>query len=188
MYDFIDNALGKAIPYGIYDIDKNEGWVNVGISSDTAKFAVSSIRIWWEQMGQYCYSNAKELLITADGGGSNSSRSRLWKVELQNFANDIQKQIRVCHFPPGTSKWNKIEHKLFSFISMNWPGRPLTSIQVIINLIGATKSKSGLKVKTSFDENIYEKGIKFTDNEFEKINVKKEDFHGDWNYVIAPNY
>jgi transposase len=186
VYDFIDSALGKAIPYGVYDIDRNEGWVNIGISSDTAKFAVSSIRTWWEEMGKKCYSESKELLITADGGGSNSSRSRLWKLEIQKFSNDTKMHIRVCHFPPGTSKWNKIEHKLFSFISMNWRGRPLTSIQVIINLIGATKSKSGLKVKTSLDENIYEKGIKITDEEFEKINVQRDNFHGDWNYVIMP--
>lgn len=186
VYDFIDSALGKAIPYGIYDIERNEGWVNVGISSDTAKFAVSSIRTWWEEMGRICYPNAKELLITADGGGSNSSRSRLWKMEIQKLSNDTKMNIRVCHFPPGTSKWNKIEHKLFSFISMNWRGRPLTSIQVIINLIGATKSKTGLKVKTSLDENIYEKGIKITDEEFREINIEKDDFHGDWNYVITP--
>jgi transposase len=186
VYDFIDTALGKAIPYGIYDIDRNEGWVNIGISSDTAKFAVSSIRTWWEEMGKECYPDSKGLLITADGGGSNSSRSRLWKLEIQKFSNDTKMHIRVCHFPPGTSKWNKIEHKLFSFISMNWRGRPLTSLQVVINLIGATKSKTGLKVKTSLDENIYEKGIKITDEEFEKINVQRDDFHGDWNYVITP--
>jgi hypothetical protein len=186
VYDFIDSALGKAIPYGIYDIERNEGWVNVGISSDTAKFAVSSIRIWWEEMGRICYPKAKELLITADGGGSNSSRSRLWKMEIQKLSNDTKLNIRVCHFPPGTSKWNKIEHKLFSFISMNWRGRPLTSIQVVINLIGATKSKTGLKVKTSLDENIYEKGIKITDEEFREINIEKDDFHGDWNYIITP--
>ena len=186
VYDFIDSALGKAIPYGIYDIDRNEGWVNIGISSDTAKFAVSSIRTWWEEMGKECYPDSKELLITADGGGSNSSRSRLWKLEIQKFSNDTKMHVRVCHFPPGTSKWNKIEHKLFSFISMNWRGRPLTSIQVVVNLIGATKSKSGLKVKTSLDENIYEKGIKITDEEFEKINVQRDSFHGDWNYIIIP--
>ena len=185
VYDFIDTALGKAIPYGIYDINKNEGWVNIGISSDTAKFAVCSIRTWWNEMGKVCYPHAKELLITADGGGSNSSRSRLWKLEIQKFSNDIKMDIRVCHFPPGTSKWNKIEHKLFSFISMNWRGRPLTSIQLIISLIGATKSKSGLKVKTSLDENIYEKGIKITDEVFNKINVEKDNFHGEWNYVIT---
>lgn len=186
VYDFIDSALGKAIPYGVYDIDRNEGWVNIGISSDTAKFAVSSIRTWWEEMGKVCYPGAKELLITADGGGSNSSRSRLWKTEIQKFSDETKMQIRVCHFPPGTSKWNKIEHKLFSFISMNWRGRPLTSIQLVINLIGATKSKTGLKVKTSLDENIYEKGIKITDEEFEKISIQKDNFHGDWNYVIKP--
>jgi hypothetical protein len=187
VYDFIDTALGKAIPYGIYDIDKNEGWVNIGISSDTAKFAVSSIRTWWDNMGKVCYPDAQELLITADGGGSNSSRSRLWKIEIQKFVNETNISVRVCHFPPGTSKWNKIEHKLFSFISMNWRGRPLTSIQLIISLIGATKSKSGLKVKTSFDENIYEKGIKISDEELRTINIKKNIFHGEWNYVIAPS-
>jgi Rhodopirellula transposase DDE domain len=134
VYDFIDSAPGKAIPYGVYDIDRNEGLVNIGISSDTAKFAVSSIRTWWEEMGKICYPGSKELLITADGGGSNSSRSRLWKLEIQKFSDDTKMQIRICHFPPGTSKWNKIEHKLFSFISMNWRGRPLTSLQVVINL------------------------------------------------------
>jgi len=187
VYDFIDKKLGKAVPYGIYDIYKNEGWVNVGISKDTAKFAVLSIRTWWEQMGKLCYPNAKELLITADGGGSNSSRSRLWKMEIQNFSDETGMQVRVCHFPPGTSKWNKIEHKLFSFISMNWRGKPLTSLQVIVNLIGATKSKSGLKIKTSIDENIYEKGLKVSDEEFKKINIEKEGFHGEWNYVIKPS-
>jgi hypothetical protein len=187
VYDFANTALGKAIPYGVYDINNNEGWVNVGISKDTAKFAVISIRTWWDQMGKKCYPYANELLITADGGGSNSSRSRLWKLEIQKFADDTQMQIRVCHFPPGTSKWNKIEHKLFSFISMNWRGKPLTTLQVIVNLIGVTKSKSGLKVSASIDENIYEKGIKVNDEEFDKINIKKEDFHGEWNYVIVPS-
>ena len=186
VYDFIDKALGKAIPYGVYDIDKNEGWVNIGISRDTAKFAVSSIRTWWEEMGKHYYPGATGLLITADGGGSNFSRSRLWKSEIQKFSSDAKLKIRVSHFPPGTSKWNKIEHKLFSFISMNWRGRPLTSIQVVVNLIGATGSKSGLKVKASFDETIYEKGIKITNEEFGKINIKKELFHGEWNYEIMP--
>jgi transposase len=186
VYDFVDKKLGKAIPYGIYDMYKNVGWVNVGISKDTAKFAVLSIRTWWEKMGKLCYSNVKELLITADGGGSNSSRSRLWKMEIQKFSNETGMQIRVCHFPPGTSKWNKIEHKLFSFISMNWRGKPLTSLQVIVNLIGATKSKSGLKIETSIDENIYEKGIKVNDEDFKKINIEKDEFHGEWNYVIRP--
>ena len=187
VYDFVDKKLGKAIPYGIYDMYKNVGWVNVGISKDTAKFAVLSIRTWWEKMGKLCYANVKELLITADGGGSNSSRSRLWKMEIQKFSNETGIQIRVCHFPPGTSKWNKIEHKLFSFISMNWRGKPLTSLQVIVNLIGATKSKSGLKIKTSIDENIYEKGIKVSDEDFKKINIEKDEFHGEWNYVIKPS-
>jgi len=187
VYDFVDKKLGKAIPYGIYDMYKNVGWVNVGISKDTAKFAVLSIRTWWEKMGKLCYPNVKELLITADGGGSNSSRSRLWKMEIQKFSNETGMQIRVCHFPPGTSKWNKIEHKLFSFISMNWRGKPLTSLQVIVNLIGATKSKSGLKIETSIDKNIYEKGLKVSDEEFKKINIEKDEFHGEWNYVIKPS-
>ena len=187
VYDFVDKKLGKSIPYGIYDMYKNVGWVNVGISKDTAKFAVLSIRTWWEKMGKPCYPNVKELLITADGGGSNSSRSRLWKMEIQKFSNETGMQIRVCHFPPGTSKWNKIEHKLFSFISMNWRGKPLTSLQVIVNLIGATKSKSGLKIETSIDKNIYEKGLKVSDEEFKKINIEKDKFHGEWNYVIKPS-
>lgn len=187
VYDFMDKELGKAVPYGIYDLYKNEGWVNVGISRDTAKFAVSSIRTWWEQMGSQCYPNAKEILITADGGGSNSSRSRLWKMEIQKFSNETGMQVRVCHFPPGTSKWNKIEHKMFSFISMNWRGKPLVSLQVIVNLIGATKSRSGLKIKASIDENIYEKGLKVSNEEFQKINIEKDGFHGEWNYVIKPS-
>jgi len=187
VYDFMDKKLGKAVPYGIYDLYKNEGWVNVGISRDTAKFAVSSIRTWWGQMGSQCYPNAKEILITADGGGSNSSRSRLWKMEIQKFSNETGMQVRVCHFPPGTSKWNKIEHKMFSFISMNWRGKPLVSLQVIVNLIGATKSSSGLKIKASIDENIYEKGLKVSDEEFQKINIEKDGFHGEWNYVVKPS-
>lgn len=186
-YDFIDKKLGKAVPYGIYDIYKNEGWVNVGISKDTAKFALSGIRTWWEQMGKLSYPNAKELLITADGGGSNSSRSRLWKMEIQKFSDETGMQVRVCHFPPGTSKWNKIEHKLFAFISMNWRGKPLTSLQVIVNLIGATKSTSGLKVKASIDETIYEKGVKISDEDFKKLNIEKDEFHGEWNYIIKPS-
>jgi hypothetical protein len=186
VYDFMDKGLGKAAPYGIYDIYKNEGWVNVGISRDTAKFAVSGIRTWWEKMGGPCYPDAEELLITADGGGSNSSRSRLWKMEVQKFSNETGMQVRVCHFPPGTSKWNKIEHKMFSFISMNWRGRPLTSLQVIVNLIAATKSGSGLRIKTSIDENIYEQGLKVSNEEFGKIHIEKEAFHGEWNYVIKP--
>ncbi|CAN5866520.1 ISAzo13 family transposase [soil metagenome] len=186
VYDFMDKGLGKAVPYGVYDIHQNQGWVNVGVSGDTAQFAVSGIRTWWEHMGRRGYPNAKELLITADGGGSNSSRSRLWKREIQAFSNQTGMQVRVCHFPPGTSKWNKIEHKMFSFISMNWRGKPLTSLQVIVNLIGATTSKSGLHIKASIDENRYERGIKVRDDEFEKINIEKDGFHGEWNYVIRP--
>ena len=187
VYDFEDKTLGKAVPYGIYDIEKNQGWINVGISTDTAQFAVWSIRTWWYQMGLEYYSNVKELLITADGGGSNSSRSRLWKLEIQKFANETGLKIRVCHFPPGTSKWNKIEHKLFSFITMNWRGKPLTSLQVIVNLIASTKSKTGLKVRTSIDDTIYEKGIRVSDEEFDLINIDKDVFHGEWNYKISPS-
>ncbi len=185
VYDFEDKALGKAIPYGIYEINNNEGWVNVGISRDTAAFAVASIRGWWNENGSKAY-NGNKLYITADGGGSNSSRSRLWKSELQIFANETGLEISVSHYPPGTSKWNKIEHRLFSFISMNWKGRPLEDIQVVINLIANTTTKKGLKVKARLDENIYEKGIKVTDEEFEKIQIKRNEFHGEWNYVIKP--
>ena len=186
VYDFIDKDLGKAVPYGVYDVAKNQGWVNVGISKDTAEFAVNSIRIWWQQMGKEQYGLAKKLLITADGGGSNSSRSRLWKKELQLFASETGLEIKVCHFPPGTSKWNKIEHRLFSFISKNWRGKPLESLEVIVNLIANTTTQKGLKVKALADKRQYEKGLKVTDKELKSIKLERDTFRGDWNYKIYP--
>jgi hypothetical protein len=186
VYDFIDKKLGKAVPYGVYDIGNNEGWVSVGISSDTASFAVATIRSWWYEMGKEKFGNSNKLLITADGGGSNSSRSRLWKKELEILATELGIEISVCHFPPGTSKWNKIEHRLFAYISMNWRAKPLTSIQVVVDLIGATKTEKGLKVKAKIDSNTYEKGIVVTDQELENINILQNEFHGEWNYTIKP--
>ena len=187
VYDFIDKDLGKAIPYGVYDIGNNEGWVSVGISHDTASFAVSTIRSWWYEMGEEKFSKSNRIFITADGGGSNSSRSRLWKIELQVLADEICKEITVSHFPPGTSKWNKIEHRLFSHITMNWRARPLTSIQLVVDLIASTKTTKGLKVKSKLDKSTYEKGIKISDEKLGRINIKKSDFHGEWNYTIVPN-
>lgn len=187
VYDFIDKEAGKAIPYGVYDIANNEGWVSVGISHDTACFAVATIRSWWNEIGKGRFENAKKILITADGGGSNSTRSRLWKKELQLLADETGMEIMVSHFPPGTSKWNKIEHRLFSHISMNWRARPLTSIQIIVDLIGATKTVKGLKVRAKIDNNEYETGKKITDEELGKINILKSEFHGEWNYTIRPN-
>jgi len=186
VYDFIDKELGKAIPYGVYDIAHNQGWVSVGISSDTAEFAVNTIRTWWQQMGKEQYPVAKKLLITADGGGSNSSRSRLWKKELQRFATETGIEINVCHFPPGTSKWNKIEHRLFSFITKNWRAKPLVSLEVIVNLIANTTTKKGLTVNAKEDKTQYEKGIKITDQQMENINLIQSDFRGEWNYKISP--
>lgn len=186
VYDFIDKELGKAVPYGVYDMAKNEGWVNVGISKDTAEFAVNSIRTWWQQMGKKQYGLAQKLLIMADGGGSNSSRSRLWKKELQLFASETGLEINVCHFPPGTSKWNKIEHRMFSFISKNWRGKPLESLEVIVNLIANTTTKKGLKVKAMADKKQYEKGLKVTDEELKNIKLERDAFRGDWNYKIYP--
>jgi hypothetical protein len=186
VHDFQDKTLGKAIPYGVYDILNNQGWVNVGIDHDTAQFAVNSIRRWWTQMGQRRFPRATELLITADGGGSNSSRSRLWKVCLQGLADDLGLKLFVCHFPPGTSKWNKIEHRLFCFITSNWRGRPLTSLQTIVELIGATTTATGLIVRAAIDEAEYEIGIKVSDEQLAQVNLKRSDFHGDWNYTIRP--
>ena len=186
VYDFIDKDLGKAVPYGVYDMAKNQGWVSVGISKDTAEFAVNTIRTWWQQMGKEQYGQTKKLLITADGGGSNSSRSRLWKKELQLFASETGLEIKVCHFPPGTSKWNKIEHRLFSFISKNWRGKPLESLEVIVNLISNTTTEKGLKVKALADKRQYEKGLKVTDEEIKSIKIKPDKFRGDWNYNIHP--
>jgi len=187
VYDFLDKEKGKVAPYGIYDLDKNKGWVSVGISSDTAEFAVNSIKSWWQEMGKQDYINVPALYINADGGGSNGSRNRLWKQELEKLANEIGKEIHVSHFPPGTSKWNKIEHRMFCFISQNWRGRPLIDRATVVNLIGNTTTKAGLQIKAKLDERTYQKGIKVTDKEFSKINIKKESFHGEWNYTIIPN-
>lgn len=186
VYDFIDKELGKAVPYGVYDIANNNGWVSVGISKDTASFAVNSIRNWWQEMGKEKYPSATKVLITADGGGSNSSRSRLWKSELQNLANELKIEIHVCHFPPGTSKWNKIEHRMFSHITKNWRARPLLSLEIIVNLITNTTTSKGLVIKAKADENQYEKGIKITDKELKEINLVNNDFKGNWNYKIIP--
>ena len=187
VHDFIDKELGKVAPYGVYDLTKNNGWVSVGIDHDTAAFAVAAIRRWWREMGRPAYSKASHLLITADSGGSNSSRSRLWKVELQKMANQTGLTITVCHFPPGTSKWNKIEHRMFSFITKNWRGKPLTDRATIVNLIGSTKTEEGLKIRCELDTKHYPKGIKVSDAQLEKANLKKHKFHGDWNYTILPN-
>ena len=186
-HDFEDPALGKAVPYGVFDIKGNRGIVNVGTDHDTAEFAVNSIRTWWNLDGKKYYPKASEILITADCGGSNSYRSRLWKRELQKFASESGLTVRVCHFPPGTSKWNTIEHSIFSFISMNWRGQPLESIETVINLIANTKTKQGLSIKALADEGKYEKGIKVSDEELNQVNLTKESFRGEWNYAIVPN-
>lgn len=186
VYDFVDKDLGRANPYGVYDIANNFGWVSVGTDHDTASFAVATIRRWWFGMGRYLYPDCRELLITADGGGSNGSRVRLWKLELQKLANELGIPIRVSHFPPGTSKWNKIEHRLFSYISMNWRGKPLVSHETIVNLIAATTTRKGLKVRAELDSGQYPTGIKVTDKELETIHILREDFHGEWNYSIVP--
>ena len=184
--DFKDKQLGKVAPYGIYDLTANVGWVSVGIDHDTAQFATETVRRWWQNMGRPVYPQAKELLVTADGGGSNGSRTRLWKVELQSLANQIGLRISVCHFPPGTSKWNKIEHRMFCHITENWRGRPLISRAVVVNLIGSTKTKAGLRIQAELDTNSYPTGIKVTDEELAAIKIKTHSFHGDWNYTIAP--
>lgn len=176
----------RACPYGIYDIADNSGFVNVGISADTGKFAVNSIRNWWYEMGVKKYPDAKQLMITCDGGGSNGRRNRLWKTSLQEFANETGLEIHVSHFPPGTSKWNKIEHRMFCFISKNWRGRPLESLAVIVNLIAATTTTKGLKIKCVLDKNQYPKGVKVSDDEMEKLKLQQKDWHGEWNYIIAP--
>ena len=186
MHDFVDPKLGKAIPYGIYDLTLNKGWVNVGIDHDTSEFAVESIRHWWYSMGQPLYPNSQHLLITADCGGSNGYRTRLWRFKLQELATEIGKTIHVCHFPPGTSKWNKIEHRLFSHITQNWRGRPLTSLQVVINLIRNTTTTQGLEVEARLDHNLYPTGIKVTDLELDAIALERDTFHGEWNYRIKP--
>jgi hypothetical protein len=187
VHDFIIPELGKVAPYGVYDPTKNTGWVNVGTDHDTAVFAVESIRQWWHAMGQETYGKATELLITADSGGSNGACVRLWKTELQKLADETALSISVCHFPPGTSKWNKIEHRLFSYISQNWRGKPLVSHEVIVNLIAATTTTKGLTVKCRLDKGKYPKGIKISNKEMAEVQIVRSDFHGDWNYTIKPN-
>ena len=188
VHDFVDKELGRATPYGVYDLAQNQGWVTVGIDHDTAAFAVASIARWWRSLGQVVYPNATSLLITADGGGSNASRSRLWKLELQRFANQTGLELRICHLPPGTSKWNKIEHRLFSYITKNWRGKPLVSYEVIVQLIAATKTKSGLEVRCELDHAPYQTGRKVSDEELAAVNLERDDFHGDWNYRIRPTH
>jgi hypothetical protein len=184
MHDFADKELGKAIPYGVYDLKSNEGWVAVGINHDTAQFAVNSIRRWWTEMGSQRFPRATRLLITADAGGSNGSRTRLWKLSLQELADEPAMNITVCHFPPGTSKWNKIEHRLFSFITQNWRGKPLYDLVTIVNLISHTTTSAGLVVKSALDETVYEKGITVTDEQLATVAMTAHAFHGDWNYTI----
>jgi len=184
--DFKDKQLGKVNPYGVYDIGSDEGWVSVGVDADTAEFAVASISSWWQHLGHRRYPDATMLTITADCGGSNGNRLRLWKVALQRLADDTGLQIRVCHFPPGTSKWNKIEHRLFSFIARNWRGQPLVSRQAIVSLIGATTSTAGLKVYAQLDDNAYERGVEVSDAELATVNLQLDEFHGEWNYLIQP--
>lgn len=186
-HDFPDPRKGKAIPYGVYDLRHNEAWVNVGISSDTAEFAVASIRRWWKRLGRRRYPKAKRLLITADSGGSNGSRTRLWKVELQKLSNELGLEIEVCHFPPGTSKWNKIEHRLFCHLTRNWQGQPLETYEIIVNLIGSTTTDAGLEVHATLDTKRYPKGKKVSNADMRAINLTPAAFHGEWNYLIRPN-
>jgi hypothetical protein len=185
-HDFPVKGVGKAVPYGVYDIGKDMGWVNVGCDSDTASFAIESIRRWWRGLGKRLYPEGQGLLICADSGGSNGYRIRLWKVELQNLADEMGIPVTVCHFPPGTSKWNKIEHRLFSHISMNWRGQPLVSHEIVVNLIGATKTRSGLRVKARLDTNAYPTKVKISDEEMNQLNLRPHTFHGDWNYTVNP--
>jgi len=187
VHDFLDKQLGKAIPYGVYDVAANQGWVSVGIDHETAAFAVASIRHWWEQMGHSRYPRATELLITADSGGSNGSHTRRWKTELQRLADETGLRVTVCHLPPGTSKWNVIEHRLFCHITQNWRGRPLVSLEVIVNLIGSTTTRAGLSVQAGLDTAPYPTGIKVADAELAAVQLEPASFHGDWNYAIAPH-
>jgi hypothetical protein len=186
VHDFVDKKKGKVAPYGVYDLRKNEAWVSVGISHDTAEFAVQTIRTWWHEMGATKYANATSLVITADGGGSNGYRLRLWKLELQGLVDQLGFPITVCHLPPGTSKWNKIEHRLFSFITQNWRGKPLVTHQVIVNLIAATTTKKGLVVRSRIDERSYPKGRRVPDKQLALVNLEPHAFHGEWNYTIHP--
>jgi hypothetical protein len=186
VHDFEDKELGKAIPYGVYDMTANQGWVSVGIDHDTAYFAVESLRRWWDNMGSKVYPKAQELLVTADGGGSNGSRIRLWKVAVQGLADATGLRVKVCHFPPGTSKWNKIEHRMFCHITENWRGRPLRSLGVIVSLIGNTRTEAGLRIRAKLDSNPYEVGIKVSDEQLAAVSIERDAFHGEWNYTISP--
>ena len=186
VHDFPQDALGKAIPYGVYDMGRNEAWVNVGRDHDTPAFAVASIRRWWQTMGVVAYPSATELFITADAGGSNGYRSRAWKLELQRFADDTSLRVRVSHFPPGTSKWNKIEHRLFCHITQNWRGRPLRTFETIVDLIGNTRTEAGLRVKARLDKRIYPTGVTVTNTEMNSLALRSNLFHGDWNYELRP--
>ncbi len=186
VHDFLDQELGKAIPYGVYDLLRNEGWVNVGVDHDTAEFAVESLRRWWKRMGKKAYPEATDLLVTADGGGSNGSRTRLWKLELQRFADETQLRVHVSHYPPGTSKWNKIEHRMFCHITQNWRGRPLESLEAVVNLIGSTTTAAGLRIRASLDKRTYEKGIAVTPEEMASVNLQPARVRGEWTYLIAP--
>jgi len=186
VHDFIDKDLGKAIPYGVYDLAADKGRVSVGVDHDTAEFAVETLRRWWQRMGSRVYPRAKKLLITADGGGSNGTRCRLWKVELQRLADEVGLHISVCHFPPGTSKWNKIEHRLFCHITENWRGRPLVNREVVVNLIGSTTTKTGLEIRAELDGGTYPVGREVTEQQMESLSIKREQFHGEWNYTIRP--
>ena len=186
VHDFVIPELGRVAPYGVYDLRHNDGWVSVGTDHDTATFAVATIRRWWQSMGQAAYPKAQRLLMTADGGGSNGSRVRLWKLELQRLVDELRFPIQVCHLPPGTSKWNKIEHRLFSFISQNWRGKPLTSHEVVVNLIANTTNRKGLRVCCELDSGSYPQGIKVSDQDMAKLNLRRHDFHGEWNYSIHP--
>jgi transposase len=187
VHDFLDKELGKAIPYGVYDLTNNEGWVSVGIDHDTAQFAAGAIYRWWKKMGRQRFPHARQLMITADGGGSNGSRCRLWKLALQGLANRTGLPLTVSHFPPGTSKWNKIEHRLFCHITQNWRGKPLISHEVIVQLIGATTTQEGLRVRAALDNGTYPPGVKVSKEQFEQLKLAPAEFHGDWNYTIAPN-
>ena len=187
VHDFLIKQLGRAVPYGIYDLAANAGWVAVGVDNDTAAFAVQTIRRWWLEVGRIRYPLARRLVITADGGGSNGSRVRLWKLELQSLADELGISIEVHHLPPGTSKWNKIEHRLFSFISQNWRAKPLVSYRVIVDLISSTTTKTGLTVRCELDDKIYPAGIVVSDRQMQSLNIKRDDFHGEWNYTIAPS-
>src|SRR3954471_9234233 len=186
IYDFPDKHLGKVIPRGVYDLTLDEGWVSVGVDHDTAQFAAETLRRWWQEMGSQVYADAEGLLITADSGGSNSRRSRLWKVAIQELADLLGFPISVCHFPPGTSKWNKIEHRMFSHITQNWRGRPLVSRAVVVNLIGQTTTETGLEVRAELDPGHYQKGIKVKDDELAAVRITRDEFHGEWNYTISP--